>query len=104
MTGILKVIPAWLEMLADRQGGTTAGIKSAINAANGLSESVSKTHGSYTSNFNTGLQQYEMTRASAGTGLEGVASGLAQALSKASQAYQNGDSFGKGLLDKLANF
>jgi hypothetical protein len=100
---ILKVSPPWLQILAGRQSGTSGDIKGAIAAANGVSQAVSNTHGTHTSNFNTALQQYETARASTGTGLEGVATGLANALANAAKEYLNIDLFGKGLLEKQAN-
>jgi hypothetical protein len=103
MSAILKVIPSWLQILSGRQGGTSGDIKSAINAATGISQSVMITHGTHTSNFNTALQEYETTRATAGTGLEGVANGLANALANAAKQYLNVDLYGKGLLDKQTN-
>ena len=103
MAGVLKVIPSWLQILSGRQGDTTGDIKGAINAATGISQSVTITHGTHTSNFNSALLEYETTRASAGTGLEGVASGLANALANAAKQYLNIDLYGKGLLDQLVN-
>ncbi len=103
MTGILKVIPSWLQILSGRQTDTAPDIKKAISSATGISQTVTNTHGSHTSNFNSALQQYESTRAQAGTGLEGVASGLANALASAAKQYLNVDLFGKGLLDRQVN-
>jgi Excreted virulence factor EspC, type VII ESX diderm len=103
MTGILKVIPSWLQILSGRQNATTGDIKGAISSATGVSQAVMNTHGTHTSNFSSALQQYETTRASAGTGLEGVASGLANALAAAAKQYLNIDLFGKGLLDGQVN-
>jgi Excreted virulence factor EspC, type VII ESX diderm len=103
MTGILKVIPSWLQILSGRQNDTAPDIKGAISAATGVSQAVTNTHGTYTSNFNSALQQYETTRAQAGTGLEGVATGLANALASAAKQYLNIDLFGKGLLDGQVN-
>ena len=100
MTGILKVIPSWLQILSGRQSDTSGDIKSAIGAATGITQQVWITHGTQTSNFNSTLQEYETARASAGTGLEGVASGLANALAAAAKQYLNVDLFGKGLLDQ----
>lgn len=103
LDGILKVSPPWLQILAGRQTGTSGDIKGAIASINGVTQSVSNTHGTHTSNFTSTLQQYESARGQTGTGLEGVATGLANALANAAKEYLNIDLFGKGLLDKQAN-
>lgn len=101
--GILSVVTDTLEKLAGKQNSSATDIKNATNTVKGIGATVKQTHGSYTDNFNDALATFETTRNTAGTGLEGVATQLAQNLIGAVKSYINTDLFGAGALDKQVN-
>jgi hypothetical protein len=103
MTGVLSVVPSWLKVLANMHKDISGQIASATSSIAGVDQRVATTHGSHTSNFNTALTELVTARNSTGTGIQGVASGLASTLISAATAYLNTDLFGGGLLDKQVN-
>lgn len=103
MTGILGVIPSWLQTLGGMQNTISGDVKTATGKVTGISQRVSQTHGSYTSQFNDVLATLETTRNQAGTGVAGVSSSLGSSLIQAAAAYLNTDIFGGQTVNKTVN-
>ncbi|MCV7077965.1 ESX-1 secretion-associated protein [Mycobacterium szulgai] len=91
MTGCLKVQPEYLNTLATRYDNAATNVETATQAAAGTSESVSITHGSYCSKFNSALQMFESTRSNAGASLQGLATQIAENLRSAASLYLDTD-------------
>ncbi|RFD27189.1 ESX-1 secretion-associated protein EspF [Mycobacterium uberis] len=103
MTGMLSVIPSWLQTLGGMQNTIASDVKTATDKVTGISQRVSQTHGSYTSQFNDVLATLETTRSQAGIGVAGVSSSLGSSLLQAAAAYLNTDIFSGQKLDKTVN-
>ncbi|WP_373235199.1 ESX-1 secretion-associated protein [Mycobacterium marinum] len=99
MNEILTLQPEVISRLAQGHQATVAGLANATAAAAGIGADVARTHGTFTSEFNNALSQYEAVRARAGHALQGVATELAGNLNKALTAYVNTDQASAEILD-----
>jgi len=101
MSGILSVVPAFLNVLAGVHDEVSGLLGGAAKVPSGLGSSVQTTHGTMTQNFNTKVQEFETQHLAAGQGMQGVAGQLAGNLRKAFGAYTGTDKDAAGLLDKI---
>jgi hypothetical protein len=101
MGDILGVVPSFLKVLASMQSEISGQIKTGTNTVNGISTTVATTHGSYTDDFNDVLKEFEASRATAGTGLQGFCTQLATNLIGAATSYLNTDLFNADALKKI---
>ncbi len=91
MTENLKVQPELLGVLASHHDNAAASATSGTEVTSGVSESVTVTHGSYCSQFNTTLKMYESTRSALGSSLNSAGIDLAKNLRTAARAYTEAD-------------
>ncbi|GFG65684.1 ESX-1 secretion-associated protein EspF [Mycobacterium kubicae] len=101
MTGVLGVVPSFLKVLAGIQTEVSGMFPKVTSEIGGVSARVASTHGSFTSNFNEALQEFETTHTSTVAGLQAVNGGLANNLVSAASAYLNADQGLAGIIDKI---
>ncbi|MDC8983999.1 ESX-1 secretion-associated protein [Mycobacterium marinum] len=100
MNEILTLQPEVINRLAQGHHATVAGLAAATAAAAGIGADVARTHGTFTSEFNNALSEYEAVRARAGQALQGVATELSNNLKAALTAYVDTDHASAAILDQ----
>ncbi|AGC64095.1 ESX-1 secretion-associated EspF-like protein [Mycobacterium liflandii 128FXT] len=100
MNEILTLQPDVISRLSQGHDATVTGLQAATAAPAGISANVATTHGTFTSEFNNALSEFEAVRARADQALQGVATGLSKNLNKALTAYVNTDRAGAEILDQ----